>query len=58
VCAEAPELADLRAPCGTASRNFYSSCCLGTLRRSRPNPGGAWGSFPALAEISRAATTA
>ena len=56
--AEAPDLADLGAPCGTASRNFYYSCCLGTLRGSRPNPCGAWGSFPALADISRAATTA
>jgi len=36
VCVKARELADLRAPRGTASRNFY---------------------YPALAEISRAATT-
>jgi hypothetical protein len=36
VCVKARELADLRAPRGTASRNSY---------------------YPALAEISRAATT-
>ena len=54
---EVPELADLRALCGTASRNFYCFCCFRTLRGSRPNPGGVGGSFPALAEISRAATT-
>ena len=43
-----PELADLRAPCGTASRNFYYSCCFRTLRGSRPNPGGVSGKFPGL----------
>jgi hypothetical protein len=49
VRAEAPELADLRAPCGIASRNFYYySCCFRTLRGSRPNPGGVWGKFPGL----------
>jgi hypothetical protein len=34
VYAEAPELADLRAPCGAAGRNFYYSCCFRTLRGS------------------------
>jgi hypothetical protein len=58
VYAEAPELADLRAPCGAAGRNFYYSCCFRTLRGSRPNPGGVWGKFPGLGRDQPGAATA
>ncbi len=59
MCVEARELTVLRAPRGTASRDFYYPCyfedgCVALAADTE----GVWGKFPGLAEISRAAANA
>lgn len=59
MCVEARELTVLRAPRGTASRNFYFPCyCRDGCVALAPDTEGVWGKFPGLAEISRAAVNA